>query len=182
MHITNMQTEKIFPYDKNPRINNHAVDEMAKLIRELGFRVPLLVKSDGSLIDGHLRLKAAKKIGLTDVPVVIVDDLTDAQIQLLRISINKSSELAEWDDGLLREIMSGLHEEKEDLTLTGFSEEEIDKILKLPEEISEKTVTFDPITTTYVLLSIPTNANIEGMEEMIRRITDAGGSVHYAGN
>ena len=84
-------------YARNPRKNDHAVDRVASAIREFGFRVPIVAKSDGTVVDGHLRLKAAAKLGLTEVPVILADDLTDAQIKAFRLSVNKVSEFAEWD-------------------------------------------------------------------------------------
>jgi len=61
--------DRVIEYDRNPRQNDHVVDKMAALIKQFGFRVPLLAKSDGRLIDGHLRLKAARKVGLDILPV-----------------------------------------------------------------------------------------------------------------
>ena len=90
--------DKLIEYARNPRKNDHAVDRVAAAIREFGFRVPVVAKSDGTVVDGHLRLKAAKKLGLTEVPVVLADDMTDLQIKAFRLSVNKMAELAEWDD------------------------------------------------------------------------------------
>lgn len=68
--------EKLIPYDRNPRVNDHAVDKIAAAIKEYGFRVPIVAKSDGLIVDGHLRFKAARKLGLTEIPVILADDLT----------------------------------------------------------------------------------------------------------
>lgn len=87
--------ERLTEYARNPRKNDHAVDGVAAAIREFGFRVPIIAKSDGLVVDGHLWLKAAKKLGLTEVPVVLADDLTDAQIKAFRLSVNKVAEWAE---------------------------------------------------------------------------------------
>ena len=64
---------------------------MASAIREFGFRIPIVAKSDGSVVDGHLRLKAARKLGLTEVPVALADELTDAQIKAFRLLANRPS-------------------------------------------------------------------------------------------
>lgn len=77
-------------------------------------------------MDGHLRLKAAKKLGLETVPVMLCDDMTDAQIKAFRISVNRVAEFAEWDDELLRVEFAELEELGFDLELTGFSLDEID--------------------------------------------------------
>ena len=81
--------ERLIDYARNPRKNDHAVDRVAAAIKEFGFRVPIVAKSDGLVVDGHLRLKAARKLGLAEVPVVLADDMTDAQVKAFRISVNR---------------------------------------------------------------------------------------------
>ena len=117
--------ERLIDYARNPRKNDHAVDRVAAAIREFGFRVPIVAKSDGLVVDGHLRLKAARKLGLVEVPVVLADDLTDAQVKAFRISVNRMAELAEWDSELLALELGELGELGFDLDLTGFGEGEI---------------------------------------------------------
>ena len=117
--------ERCIGYARNPRKNDHAVDRVASAIREFGFRVPIVAKSDGTVVDGHLRLKAAAKLGLTEVPVILADDLTDAQIKAFRLSVNKVSEFAEWDVELLKLEFADLDAEGFDLSLTGFDLGEI---------------------------------------------------------
>jgi hypothetical protein len=117
--------ERCIGYARNPRKNDHAVDSVASAIREFGFRVPIVAKSDGTVVDGHLRLKAAAKLGLTEVPVILADDLTDAQIKAFRLSVNKVSEFAEWDVELLKLEFADLDAAGFDLTLTGFDLGEI---------------------------------------------------------
>lgn len=115
----------LIEYARNPRKNDHAVDKVAAAIREFGFRVPILAKSDKTVVDGHLRLKAAKKLGLETVPVMLCDDMTDAQVKAFRISVNRVAEFAEWDDELLRVEFAELEELGFDLGLTGFELDEI---------------------------------------------------------
>lgn len=115
----------LIEYARNPRKNDHAVDKVAAAIREFGFRVPILAKSDKTVVDGHLRLKAAKKLGLETVPVMLCDDMTDAQIKAFRISVNRVAEFAEWDEELLRVEFAELADMGFDLELTGFGLEEI---------------------------------------------------------
>ena len=117
--------ERLIDYARNPRKNDHAVDRVAAAIREFGFRVPIIAKSDGLVVDGHLRLKAAKKLGLETVPVMLADDLTDAQIKAFRISVNRMADLAEWDNELLALELGELGELGFDLDLTGFAADEI---------------------------------------------------------
>jgi ParB-like chromosome segregation protein Spo0J len=117
--------DRLIEYARNPRKNDHAVDRVAAAIREFGFRVPIVAKSDGLVVDGHLRLKAAKKLGLAEVPVILADDMTDAQVKAFRLSVNKVAELAEWDDELLRLEFDDLSEMGFDLTPIGFDADEI---------------------------------------------------------
>ena len=121
----NWPIERLVFYARNPRKNDHAVDKVAAAIREFGFRVPICAKSDGTIVDGHLRLKAAKKLGLAEVPVVLADDMTEAQIKAFRLSVNKMAELAEWDTELLRLEFLDLEGDGFDLELTGFDADEI---------------------------------------------------------
>jgi len=120
--------ERCIDYARNPRKNDHAVDKVAAAMREFGFRVPICAKSDGTVVDGHLRLKAAKKLGLSEVPVVLADDMTEAQIKAFRLSVNKVAELAEWDIELLALEIDDLRELGFDLELTGFELGEIDAL------------------------------------------------------
>jgi ParB-like chromosome segregation protein Spo0J len=114
----------IVPYARNPRVNDHAVDRMAAMIEEFGFKVPVLMKSNGSLIDGHLRLKAAQKLDLHEIPAIICDDWTEAQIKAFRILVNKSVAWADWDNDLLKLEFEELKELDFDLDFTGFDENE----------------------------------------------------------
>ena len=120
--------DRCIDYARNPRKNDHAVDKVAAAIREFGFRVPIVAKSDGLVVDGHLRLKAAKKLGLTEVPVILADDMSEAQIKAFRLSVNKVAELAEWDTDLLGLEIADLKEMGFDLELTGFEAAEIDAL------------------------------------------------------
>jgi DNA modification methylase len=120
MKTINLPLEKLIAYAGNPRRNDHAVDAVAAAIKRFGFRVPVLAKSDGTLIDGHLRIKAAKRLGMTEVPVVLCDDLSEAEIKALRISINRMAELAEWDEELLMAELEGLAAEGITMDDVGF--------------------------------------------------------------
>lgn len=126
--------ERLTEYARNPRKNDHAVDKIAGAIKEFGFRIPVVAKSDGLVVDGHLRLKAAKKLGLTEVPVILADDMTDAQIKAFRISVNRMAEFAEWDNDLLALEFDELTELGFDLDLTGFTAEEIAALMPVELE------------------------------------------------
>jgi ParB-like chromosome segregation protein Spo0J len=125
--------DRCIDYARNPRKNDHAVDKVAAAIKEFGFRVPIVAKSDGLVVDGHLRLKAAKKLGLTEIPVILADDMTDAQIQAFRLSVNKVAELADWDIDLLKVELQDLDADGFDLTLTGFELGEMAALFDEPD-------------------------------------------------
>lgn len=119
LKIEYIDIEKLIPYINNPRINDNAVDLVAASIKEFGFKNPILIDKENVIIAGHTRLKAAKKLGLKEVPVIRVEDLTDKQIKAFRIADNKTADFADWDMELLELEL----EELEDI-FTGFSEEE----------------------------------------------------------
>lgn len=123
-------TDFLIAYARNPRKNDSVVDQMVSCIKEFGFRIPIVAKSDGTVVDGHLRLKAAKKLGLKEVPIVIADDLSEAQIKAFRLVANQSANLAEWDDELLKLELEDLKDADFDLELTGFDLNEIEQYLR----------------------------------------------------
>ena len=128
MKIENRAVDAIRPYENNPRKNDHAVDPVAKSIKEFGFRQPIVVDADGVIIIGHTRLLAAKQLGLEKVPVHVARDLSAEQIRALRIADNKTGEFAEWNDKLLEVEFRDLLDCGYDIELTGFSQSELDEI------------------------------------------------------
>src|SRR6476620_11333402 len=125
---------RFVPYARNPRKNDHAVDRMAGSISEFGFKVPVLARSSGDVIDGHLRLKAAEKLGLTEIPVIICDDWSEAQVKAFRLLVNRSVTWADWDPELLSLDMLELRNLDYDIDLTGFDTREIDELLLAQSE------------------------------------------------
>lgn len=93
------------PYENNPRHNDMAVDAVAASIQQFGFKNPVIIDKDGVIVAGHTRYKAAKKLGITDIPCISADDLSDEQIKAFRLADNKTAELAEWDEDLLGKEM-----------------------------------------------------------------------------
>ncbi len=129
--IQTWPVERLVPYVDNPRKNDHAVDRMVAVIREFGFRLPVLALSTtGELVDGHLRLKAALAMGLREVPVMLADDMTPEQIRAFRLLVNRSATWASWDEDLLAGEITALIEAGFDVTLTGFDQSELDKLLR----------------------------------------------------
>lgn len=128
---------KLIPYGRNPRKNDHVIEQMAGAIQEFGFRIPIIAKSTGEVVDGHLRLKAALHLGLETVPVVLADDLTPMQIKAFRILANRSATWADWDEDLLRLELEELQLDDFDLSLTGFDDDEIAELLAGEETTTE---------------------------------------------
>ena len=120
---------RLIPYARNPRRNDAAVGKMCSAIREFGFRIPVVARSDGTVVDGHLRLKAAQQLGLDEVPVALADDLSEAQIKAFRLLANRSAAWAEWDDELLTLELQDLQALGYDLGLTGFDAAELRSLL-----------------------------------------------------
>jgi len=118
--------ERLEPYERNPRKNDKAVEQIRASIREFGFAVPILAKSDGEIVDGHLRLKGAIAERMREVPVVPCDGWTDAQVKAFRLMVNRSVNWAEWDLEALAVEFGELKALDFDLSLTGFDPREID--------------------------------------------------------
>lgn len=114
------------PYERNPRRNDAAVEKVAASIREFGWDSAIVVDRDGVIIAGHTRLKAAKRLGLAEVPVIVRADLTDEQARALRLADNKTGEFAEWDEALLGDELAALAAAEVDMEQFGFGGVDID--------------------------------------------------------
>jgi hypothetical protein len=95
------------------------------VLKEFGFKIPMLVRSNGGVVDGHLRLKAALRLGLKTVPVLLCDEWSDEQVKAFRLMVNRSATWAEWDADLLNLELQDLKTADFDLSLTGFGDQEI---------------------------------------------------------
>src|SRR3981081_2742402 len=129
MQLETWPLTKFVAYARNPRKNDHVVARMVASIKEFGFKIPVLARSDGTVVDGHLRLKAARKLGITEIPVILCDEWTEAQVKAFRLMVNRSVGWAEWDDELLAQELADLKGLDFDLSLTGFDDREIDDFL-----------------------------------------------------
>ncbi len=90
IQIQYVSLDKLIPYFRNARKNDHVVDRMVASIEEYGFKIPILARSSGEVVDGHLRLKAARKCGMTEVPVILCDEWSEAQVKAFRLMVNRS--------------------------------------------------------------------------------------------
>ncbi len=133
-------TDKLVPYDKNPRTHStEQVNQIAASIAEFGFLNPILVDTAAGIIAGHGRLQAAKQLGLAQVPVVVLDHLTEAQKRAYVIADNKLALNAGWDEDLLRSEMAALAAENFDMPVIGFSDDELAALLAEPNTAEGQT-------------------------------------------
>ena len=129
MKVKQLKIDEIHPYEANPRINDDAVAAVANSIRQFGFRQPIVVDADMTIVVGHTRWKAAQTLGLDKVPVHIAEDLSPEELRAYRLADNRTSELAEWEKALLKGEIAALLDTDLDLTEFGFSSDEISELL-----------------------------------------------------
>jgi len=153
-----MKTEALKEYENNPRINKESVEKVIMSIKEVGWKVPIIVDEENVILAGHTRIKAARLLEMEEVPVHIAKGLTEAQKTAYRIMDNKSQDSSEWDTEMLSEEFAKLAEANFDMDLTGFDFREIEKLTENlieftePEEIITETniADFDDIQTSNV--------------------------------
>jgi DNA modification methylase len=129
MHIELWEISRVVPYEHNPRLNDSAVDAVAKSILEFGWRQPIVVDKDGVIIVGHTRWKAAKKLGLKQVPIHVATELTPDQCKAYRLADNQTNSISDWDFSLLALELKELGELNFDLSLLGFEDDDLAKFL-----------------------------------------------------
>ena len=129
MQIEMTDINLVKEYERNPRNNDGAVDAVAASIKEFGFKVPVIVDGDGVLIAGHTRVRAARKLGMTTVPVIRAADLTPEQVRAFRIADNATGDIATWNPELLPLELKDLQGMDFDLDLLGFSPEQLTSLL-----------------------------------------------------
>ena len=131
-----MKVEELIPYINNPRNNENAVDKVASSIAEFGFKNPIFIDKNNIVVNGHTRLLASKKLGLKEVPVIVIDDLTDTQIKAFRIADNKVAEYSKWDYDLLNIELEQL--EELDFSMSDFGISTFEPIeFEIDEDIEE---------------------------------------------
>lgn len=165
--------EEVFPYEKNPRNNDEAVSAVMESIKEFGFKIPIVITSDNVVVAGHTRIKAAKELGIEEVPCIIADDLNEEQIRAFRLADNKSAEIATWDEELLQQELSEIMDI--DMSLFGFEDGETD----FADEIEDDKYTMKTNIPQYEITGdCPTIAEMldeEKANELIAEIEDAEG-------
>ena len=128
--IEQWPTAKLLPYARNARTHSdEQVAQIAASIAEFGFTNPILAGSDGVIVAGHGRLAAAHKLGLKQVPVVVLEHLSSTQRRALVIADNRIAENAGWDDAMLRVELAALQDDDFDLSITGFDADALAELM-----------------------------------------------------
>lgn len=143
MKVEAKSIDEIKPYENNPRDNDDAVDAVANSIKEFGWQQPIVVDNEGVIIAGHTRYKAAQKLGLKHVPVVVADNLTPDQVKAYRLADNKTAELADWNMDLLNDELDQIR----DIDMSDFGFDDLDS-LELEDADTAKDDNFDEATPT----------------------------------
>jgi DNA modification methylase len=152
--MTNLQVvrwpvEKLIPYIRNARTHSdEQVAQIAASIAEFGFVNPVLIGPDHVIIAGHARLLAARKLGMTEVPVIVLDHLSEAQRRALVIADNRLALSAGWDEEMLRVELASLRGDDFDLGLLGFTDDEINDLLDVTEECASGNTDEDAVPET----------------------------------
>jgi hypothetical protein len=171
LDIVYVSMDEITPYENNPRMNDGAVESVAKSISEFGFKVPIVLDKDYVIVCGHTRYKAAKQLGLTEVPCVIAADLTPKQVKAFRLADNRVSDNSIWDNKKLLEELDDL-----DDIFTGFELSDVfDNTL---DEKDNSALDDNEYGVTYEVVFRSENEEkikrIQSMREQMEKIESAG--------
>ena len=165
-----MELSSLKPWQDNPRVNDQAVDAVAKSIKSFGFNSPILCDQQFTIIAGHTRWKAAEKIGMKSVPVLILE-MTEAQRRAYSVADNKTGEIAEWDYPKLREVLEELRCDQIDLSSLGYPESELEALLREEEDFDWKVFEeqlIDSNNSEYVYIQVKVQTE---MKEMFSSVT-----------
>ena len=160
MNIVYKALNEIVPYANNPRKNDDAVDGVMASIKEFGFKVPIIIDKDGTIIAGHTRYKASLKLGLEEVPCIIADDLTEEQVKAFRLADNKVAERAEWDFDLL---IDELHDIDIDMSVFGFDVTETEE-----SEENDSTASVGLNESFQLIIEFDTEDELQDMYETMK--------------
>lgn len=158
---------------ENPRENKQAAEDLAKLIREYGFRVPMIIDTDGNIRTGNTRYKAAKLLGMKEVPAIPQEFVADGEAERFAVSDNKASEFASWDDELLAKLL------KKDTFVgytgeLGFSSEEVRGIFMEPDvDKVERIAAKNSALRARIIVIVVNAAQREGIAGMIQQWGEA---------
>lgn len=135
IQLEKLPLDQLVPYARNSRTHSDAqVAQISASIREFGWTNPVLIDASGTIVAGHGRVLAARKLGLDEVPCIRLGHLTPAQVRAYVIADNKLALNAGWDEKMLLSELEALREENVSLDITGFSDEEIAELMGVEEE------------------------------------------------
>ena len=172
--MTNLQVvtwpvDKLIPYARNARTHSaEQVAQVAASIAEFGWTNPILAGADGIVIAGHARLLAARKLGMTEVPVIVLDHLTESQRRALVLADNRLALNAGWDEEMLRVEMAALDDDGFNLEVVGFTDEEIADLLRDPEEVHAGNTDDDAVPETpETAITVPGDTWLLGQHRLL---------------
>lgn len=142
MQVQSIKISEVKPYDKNPRKNDDGVEAVANSIKEFGWQQPIVVDKDNVIIVGHTRYKAARKLGMKEVPVVVANNLTPEQVKAYRLADNKTGELTDWDMSLLDDELGDIADI--DMSDFGFNLDLDDDEVEVQEDDFDEEVPEEP--------------------------------------
>lgn len=125
MEIKMVKLADIVPYENNPRNNADAVEPVKESIKQFGFKNPMILDKENVIVAGHTRYEAAQALGMTEVPVIYADDLTEEEVKKFRLVDNKTSEFAGWDFSKLEEELADLNFEDFDFGFGSNEQEDL---------------------------------------------------------
>lgn len=156
LKVNLVKISNLKPWAQNPRLNEHAVDAVAQSIKKFGFNVPVLCDPEMNVIAGHTRLKAAKKLRMSEVPVIVLK-LDPEQRRLFAIAENKTGEIADWDNDVLSTLLKDFKNHDLNLSEIGFSDAEIHALLSPKEDFDWSCIEQEELTrreADFVLLPV----------------------------
>ena len=161
--------DRLIPYARNARTHtDEQVAQIAASIAEFGWTNPVLVGSDGVLIAGHARLMAARKLAMTEVPVIVLDHLSESQRRALVLADNRLALSAAWDEDMLRVELAALREDDYNIDLLGFTDEEIESLLAEPESESAGQTDEDAVPeTAEAAVTVPGDVWLLGQHRLL---------------
>ncbi len=137
LKIVYRKPEELLEYDNNPRNNEEAVGKVAESIRQFGFKVPILIDQNNIIIAGHTRKLAAEELGLTQIPCICVEDLSEQQVKAFRLADNKVAEFSSWDPDKLADELAEIMDI--DMTVFDFPDMALDELDVKDEDFLQDT-------------------------------------------
>lgn len=183
LQIIFRKTSQLLPYAKNSRDHSdEQVSQIAESIKTFGFNDPVEIDKNGEIVAGHGRVLAAKKLGMKEIPTIELAHLDEKKKKAYNIANNKIAQNSTWDELALKDELELLNENNFDLTITGFTEDEIDEILNHSEKLREVDEEIQAIKKTRILISIPTDIIPDGIEELLEKLKLNGAEIDFSGN